>query len=88
MRMCREMKKQSCNLKSFDLRKFKAVVLKIAQCCIHLWDKYIFGGMYFDPILPYASSQGQWIYFSILLKNNRYKEERKDGNKLSSLPCV
>ena len=76
-----KMKKHSRNLKSSDLFKFKATISKIAHCCVGLWNKYIFGGMYYDPILPHASSQGQWIYFSILLKNNKYKEERNNGNQ-------
>ena len=82
------MKKHSSNLKSSDLLKFKATVSKITHCCVSLWNKYIYGGMYFAPILPYASSQGQWIYFNILLKNNKYKGGHKNGNKQSPPSCV
>lgn len=69
------MKKHSSNLKLSSLLKFKVTVSKIAQCCVGLWDKYIFGGMYFDPVLPYVSSLGQWIYLSILLKKDIYTED-------------
>ena len=75
------MKKCNSNLESSEMLRFKTIVSRIVRCCVGLWNKYIFGGMYFDPILPYASSQGQWIYLSILLKNDKYKEDHKNGDK-------
>lgn len=51
--------------------------MKITQRCFAFWNKYIFNGMYFDPLLPYASSLGQWIYLSTVM--NLHGGDQKNG---------